>query len=63
MYYGFNIIYIVMQELIDILCSSAVTSEANDDAAYDEDSDQPILVTSLSDAIFEIEEESSDVDD
>ena len=58
-----NIIYVIKQELIDIISSAAVTSEANHDAAYDEDSDQPILVTSLSDAIFENEGENSDVDD
>lgn len=55
-----NIIYVIKQELIDIISSAAVTSEANHDAAYDEDSDQPILVTSLSDAI---KGENSDVDD
>ena len=54
--------YIILQELIDIMCAAAVTSDGNEDADYDEDCDQPIPVTSLSDVIFEIEEESSDVD-
>ena len=34
------------------MCATALTSDGNDDADYDEDCDQPIPVTSLSDVFF-----------
>ena len=37
---------IILQEVIDIMCVAAVTSDGNEDADYDEDCDQSIPVTS-----------------
>ena len=45
MHYLLNIIDIICQDLVDIMCATALTSDGNEDADY-EDYDHPIPVTS-----------------